>query len=253
MTSIDMWFLRKLKGLSNFAKELETYTTGDIAKSPKALLQAKRLGFSDRQLARFWSSNENTVRRLQLKAGIHPLVKQIGTVAAEFPAFANYLYLTFNASESDIDFVDQGVMVLGWGVYRIGSSVDFDWCSVHTFRTLQACGFKTVMVNYNPETVSTDYDEDNRLYFKNINLETILNIYLLEKASGVLGAIGGQTPNSNALNLHRAGIKVLGTSPEIINMAKNRYKFSIYSNLSFSGIFQAGHGIVAYSGDAGRR
>jgi carbamoyl-phosphate synthase / aspartate carbamoyltransferase len=226
MTKIDKWFLTKLKGLSDFAKDMQSLSTADIAKSPETLLQAKRLGFSDRQLAKFWSSNEIAVRRLRLEAGVHPFVKQIDTVAAEFPAFTNYLYLTYNASESDIDFEDQGVMVLGSGVYRIGSSVEFDWCSVRAIRTLRACGFKTVMVNYNPETVSTDYDEADKLYFENINLETVLDIYQLEKSSGVLGAMGGQTPNNIALNLFRAGVKVLGTSPEMIDTAENRYKFS---------------------------
>lgn len=226
MTKIDKWFLRKLKGLSDFSKKMQNLTASDIPKSPETLLQAKRLGFSDRQLAKFWSSNEIAVRRMRLEAGIHPFVKQIDTVAAEFPAFTNYLYLTYNASESDVDFADQGVMVLGSGVYRIGSSVEFDWCSVRAIRTLRACGYKTVMVNYNPETVSTDYDEADKLYFENINLETVLDIYQLEKSSGVLGAMGGQTPNNIALNLYRAGVKVLGTSPEMIDTAENRYKFS---------------------------
>lgn len=226
MTKIDKWFLRKLKGLSDFGKEMTKYSTTDIASAPHILMQAKRLGFSDRQLAKFWSSNEIAIRRLRLDAGIHPFVKQIDTVAAEFPAFTNYLYLTYNASESDITFDDHGVMVLGSGVYRIGSSVEFDWCSVRAIRTLRATGFKTVMVNYNPETVSTDYDEADKLYFENINLETVLDIYQLENASGVLGAMGGQTPNNIALPLHRAGVKVLGTSPEMIDTAENRYKFS---------------------------
>jgi carbamoyl-phosphate synthase/aspartate carbamoyltransferase len=226
LTKIDKWFLRKLKGLSDFAKQMYSFGTGDIAKSPEILLQAKRLGFCDRQLAKFWSSNEIAVRRLRLDAGIQPYVKQIDTVAAEFPAFTNYLYLTYNASENDVDFEDHGVMVLGSGVYRIGSSVEFDWCSVRAIRTLRATGFKTVMVNYNPETVSTDYDEADKLYFENINLETVLDIYQLESASGVLGAMGGQTPNNIALPLHRAGVKVLGTSPEMIDTAENRYKFS---------------------------
>ncbi|KID92275.1 aspartate carbamoyltransferase catalytic subunit [Metarhizium guizhouense ARSEF 977] len=226
MTKIDKWFLRKLKGLSDFAKDMSRYTTKDIARSPNLLLQAKRLGFCDRQLAKFWDSNEIAVRRMRLEAGIRPFVKQIDTVAAEFPAFTNYLYLTYNASEHDVSFDDHGVMVLGSGVYRIGSSVEFDWCSVRAIRTLRQTGFKTVMVNYNPETVSTDYDEADKLYFENINLETILDIYQLEASSGVLGAMGGQTPNNIALPLHRAGVKILGTSPEMIDMAENRYKFS---------------------------
>ncbi|POR33660.1 Protein pyrABCN [Tolypocladium paradoxum] len=226
MTKIDRWFLRKLQSLSDFAKDMSKYTTKDIAKSPGIMMQAKRLGFCDRQLAKFWDSNEIAVRRMRLEAGIKPFVKQIDTVAAEFPAFTNYLYLTYNAAEHDVDFTDHGVMVLGSGVYRIGSSVEFDWCSVRAIRTLRKIGFKTIMVNYNPETVSTDYDEADKLYFENINLETVLDIYQLEAAGGVLGAMGGQTPNNIALPLHRAGVKILGTSPEMIDMAENRYKFS---------------------------
>jgi carbamoyl-phosphate synthase / aspartate carbamoyltransferase len=226
LTKIDKWFLHKLQGLSEFAKKMTGYNATDIAKCPDILLQAKRLGFCDRQLAKFWSSNEIAVRRMRLEAGIKPFVKQIDTVAAEFPAHTNYLYLTYNASEHDIDFVDHGVMVLGSGVYRIGSSVEFDWCSVRAIRTLREIGHKTIMVNYNPETVSTDYDEADKLYFENINLETVLDIYQLENSSGVLGAMGGQTPNNIALPLLRAGVKVLGTSPEMIDSAENRYKFS---------------------------
>ncbi|KAI2635438.1 pyrABCN [Xylaria nigripes] len=226
LTKIDKWFLQKLMGLSNFSKAMIKYNTAQIAQRPDLLLQGKRLGFSDRQLAKFWDSNELAVRRMRHEAGITPFVKQIDTVAAEFPAYTNYLYLTYNASEHDIGFDDHGVMVLGSGVYRIGSSVEFDWCSVRAIRTLRECGFKTVMVNYNPETVSTDYDEADRLYFENINLETILDIYEMESASGVLGAMGGQTPNNIALPLLRSGIKVLGTSPEMIDRAENRYKFS---------------------------
>ncbi|PHH68796.1 hypothetical protein CDD82_267 [Ophiocordyceps australis] len=226
MTKIDKWFLRKLEGLSDFAKYMMQYTTRDVVKRPDVMLEAKRLGFCDRQLARFWDSNELAVRRLRLEAGIRPFAKQIDTVAAEFPALTNYLYLTYNASEHDVDFADHGVMVLGSGVYRIGSSVEFDWCSVRAIRTLRQAKLKTIMVNYNPETVSTDYDEADRLYFENINLETVLDIYHLEAASGVLGAMGGQTPNNIALPLQRAGVKILGTSPEMIDMAENRYKFS---------------------------
>jgi carbamoyl-phosphate synthase / aspartate carbamoyltransferase len=224
LTQIDKWFLRKLKGLSDFGKTMTKYNASTIP--PHLIRQAKQLGFSDRQLARYWSSNELAVRRLRAEAGIQPVVKQIDTVAAEFPAYTNYLYLTYNGSESDIDFKDQGVMVLGSGVYRIGSSVEFDWCSVRAIRTLREQGYKTVMVNYNPETVSTDYDEAERLYFENINLETVLDIYQLESASGVIISMGGQTPNNIALPLHRLNVKILGTSPEMIDTAENRYKFS---------------------------
>lgn len=224
MTKIDKWFLSRLKGLSDFGKMMTAYTASTITSD--LLLKAKQLGFCDRQLAKFISSNELAVRRMRVEAGIVPVVKQIDTVAAEFPAFTNYLYLTYNGSENDITFDDHGVMVLGSGVYRIGSSVEFDWCSVRAIRTLRENGFKTVMVNYNPETVSTDYDEADRLYFENINLETVLDIYQMESSSGVLIAMGGQTPNNIALPLHRLNVKVLGTSPEMIDNAENRYKFS---------------------------
>ncbi|KAJ5010208.1 Protein pyrABCN [Colletotrichum sp. SAR 10_99] len=148
LTKIDKWFLHKLKGLSDFSKSMTNYTTSDISKCPDILLQAKRLGFSDRQLAKFWSSNEIAVRTLRQEANIMPFVKQIDTVAAEFPAYTNYLYLTYNASESDVTFDDHGIMVLGSGVYRIGSSVEFDWCSVRAIRTLREQNYKTIMVNH---------------------------------------------------------------------------------------------------------
>ncbi|MCJ1311998.1 hypothetical protein MMC25_005672 [Agyrium rufum] len=224
MTRIDKWFLGKLKGLSDFGRQMTAF---DATNVPMELVRkAKQLGFSDRQLAKFWSSNELAVRRLRVEAGITPVVKQIDTVAAEFPAFTNYLYMTYNGTEHDISFDDHGVMVLGSGVYRIGSSVEFDWCSVRAIRTLREQGFKTVMVNYNPETVSTDYDEADRLYFENISLETVLDIYQLESSSGVIISMGGQTPNNIALPLHRLNVKILGTSPEMIDSAENRYKFS---------------------------
>ena len=224
MTRIDKWFLKKLKKLSDFGKLMTNYNTASI--SQDLMREAKQLGFADRQLAKFWGSNELAIRRLRVEAGITPFVKQIDTVAAEFPAFTNYLYLTYNATEHDIDFNDHGIMVLGSGVYRIGSSVEFDWCAVRAIRTVRSQGFKTVMVNYNPETVSTDYDEADRLYFETINLETILDIYQMEASSGVILAMGGQTPNNIALPLHRLNVRVLGTSPEMIDMAENRYKFS---------------------------
>ncbi|MCJ1251917.1 hypothetical protein MMC30_009155 [Trapelia coarctata] len=224
MTQIDKWFLCKLKGLSDFGKYMTTFDASTI---PVSLIrQAKQLGFCDRQLADFWSSTELAVRELRIEAGITPVVKQIDTVAAEFPAFTNYLYLTYNGSEHDVNFKDHGVMVLGSGVYRIGSSVEFDWCSVRTIRTLREQGFKTVMVNYNPETVSTDYDEADRLYFENINLESILDIYKMEKSSGVIISMGGQTPNNIAIPLHREKVRVLGTSPDNIDRAENRFHFS---------------------------
>lgn len=190
------------------------------------LLQAKQYGFSDRQLAVYLGSTELAVRRLRQEHGIAPFVKQIDTVAAEFPAFTNYLYTTYNALEDDVSFDDHGVMVLGSGVYRIGSSVEFDWCAVRAIRTLREQGLKTIMVNYNPETVSTDYDEADRLYFENISLETILDIYDAEHAKGVILSMGGQTPNNISLPLYRQNVIIYGTSPEMIDTAENRYKFS---------------------------
>ena len=224
LTQIDKWFLNKLYGLINMAKIISTYTVSTL---PVDLLRlAKQHGFADRQLAKFLSSNELAIRRLRQENEISPFVKQIDTVAAEFPAYTNYLYITYNAIEHDVTFDDHGVMVLGSGVYRIGSSVEFDWCAVRAVRTLRDHGVKTVMVNYNPETVSTDYDEADRLYFENINLETVLDIYDMERSSGVIVSMGGQTPNNIALQLHRLNVKILGTSPENIDTAENRFKFS---------------------------
>ncbi|KAF9298195.1 hypothetical protein BGZ74_009492 [Mortierella antarctica] len=224
LTKIDKWFLNKLQNIIHLDKTLAKFSANSV---PISLLRsAKQLGFSDRQIAAAISSNELSVRRLRTDAGIVPFVKQIDTVAAEFPAFTNYLYMTYNAIEHDVTFEDKGVMVLGSGVYRIGSSVEFDWCAVRAIRTLRARGVKTVMVNYNPETVSTDYDEADRLYFENINLERILDIYEAESSTGVVIAMGGQTPNNIALPLHRQNVKILGTSPEMIDTAENRYKFS---------------------------
>ncbi|KAF9369405.1 hypothetical protein CPB97_003621, partial [Podila verticillata] len=224
LTKIDKWFLNKLQNIIRLDKTLARFSAHTVTTS--LLRSAKQLGFSDRQIASAISSNELSVRRLRTDAGIVPFVKQIDTVAAEFPAFTNYLYMTYNAVEHDVAFEDKGVMVLGSGVYRIGSSVEFDWCAVRAIRTLRARGVKTVMVNYNPETVSTDYDEADRLYFENINLERILDIYEAESSSGVVIAMGGQTPNNIALPLHRQNVKILGTSPEMIDTAENRYKFS---------------------------
>ena len=241
MTNIDKWFLNKLYNIFNVEKRLMyvlgfisilfstclSFRTCNISNIPTDFLrQAKQCGFSDRQLANCIGSTELAVRRLRLEAGFSPFVKQIDTVAAEFPAFTNYLYTTYNAVEHDIDFNDRGIIVLGSGVYRIGSSVEFDWCAVRAIRTLRDHGLPTVMVNYNPETVSTDYDEADRLYFENISLETILDIYEVESSRGVILSMGGQTPNNIALPLYRQNVKIYGTSPESIDTAENRYKFS---------------------------
>jgi carbamoyl-phosphate synthase/aspartate carbamoyltransferase len=225
LTNIDKWFLNKLDGLIKFGNKISSYVSKENL--PVSILkQAKQLGFEDRQIAKFLNSNEVAIRRLRKEAGVLPFVKQIDTVAAEFPAFTNYLYITYNADSHDVTFDEHGVIVLGSGVYRIGSSVEFDWCAVRAIRTLREHGTKTVMINYNPETVSTDYDEADRLYFETINLERVLDIYELEQSAGVIISMGGQTSNNIALPLHRQNVKILGTSPEMIDSAENRYKFS---------------------------
>ncbi|QRV95340.1 carbamoyl-phosphate synthase [Ceratobasidium sp. AG-Ba] len=224
MTSIDRWFLTKLKGIWEMEKDI--VAGGSLGLTPSRLRKAKQFGFSDRHLASCIQSTELAIRRLRNENSIAPFVKQIDTVAAEFPAYTNYLYTTYNAVEHDVEFNDHGVMVLGSGVYRIGSSVEFDWCAVRAIRTLRDQGIKTIMVNYNPETVSTDYDEADRLYFENISLETIMDIYDAETSRGVILSMGGQTPNNIALPLHRQNVKIYGTSPEMIDTAENRYKFS---------------------------
>ncbi|ODV62991.1 bifunctional carbamoylphosphate synthetase/aspartate transcarbamylase [Ascoidea rubescens DSM 1968] len=225
LTKIDKWFLNKLNYLIKFGEKILSYRTKENL--PKHIFrEAKQLGFEDRQIAKFLNSNEIFIRNLRKEMGIIPFAKQIDTVAAEFPCHTNYLYLTYNANSSDLEFNDNGIIVLGSGVYRIGSSVEFDWCAVRAIRTLREQGFKTVMINYNPETVSTDYDEADRLYFETINLERVLDIYELEKSSGVIISMGGQTSNNIALTLHRQRINILGTNPESIDSAENRYKFS---------------------------
>ncbi|KAI0357085.1 carbamoyl-phosphate synth [Trametes cingulata] len=224
MTNIDKWFLTKLHSI--FKMEQRLYECNISSIGPELLRQAKQLGFSDRQIATCMNSTELAVRRLRQETGIAPFVKQIDTVAAEFPAFTNYLYTTYNGVEHDVTFEDCGVIVLGSGVYRIGSSVEFDWCAVRAIRTLRDSGLPTVMVNYNPETVSTDYDEADRLYFENISLETVLDIYDTERSRGVILSMGGQTPNNIALPLYRQNVKIYGTSPEMIDTAENRFKFS---------------------------
>lgn len=224
LSRVDKWFLRKLQRLAEVEKIIRRYTASHL---PVDLLRyAKQLGFSDLQLSKFMNSNELAVRRVRQEFSIMPFVKQIDTVAAEFPAFTNYLYTTYNAVEHDVKFNDHGIIVLGSGVYRIGSSVEFDWCAVRAIRTLRERGLRTIMINYNPETVSTDFDEADRLYFENISLETVLDIYDTERSSGVIISMGGQTPNNIALPLHRQNVKILGTSPEMIDNAENRYKFS---------------------------
>uniref|UniRef100_A0A060THU6 Carbamoyl phosphate synthase arginine-specific large chain n=1 Tax=Blastobotrys adeninivorans TaxID=409370 RepID=A0A060THU6_BLAAD len=226
LSKIDKWFLHKLMNIVNMQKKLESIgslygLTHDI------ILDAKKLGFSDKQIGLAVGATEDEVRARRTGFGIRPWVKKIDTLAAEFPADTNYLYTTYNASEHDVTFEDHGVMVLGSGVYRIGSSVEFDWCAVSTARALRDLGKKTVMVNYNPETVSTDFDEVDRLYFEELSYERVMDIYELEHASGCVVSVGGQLPQNIALKLQESGgAKVLGTNPQDIDKAEDRHKFS---------------------------
>ena len=194
---------------------------------PSLLRRAKCLGFCDKQIAALVQSTEMAVRALRHELRILPWVKQIDTVAAEWPASTNYLYLTYNGSSHDVTFgEEEHVMVIGSGCYRIGSSVEFDWCAVRSIQELRRLGHKTIMVNYNPETVSTDYDMCNRLYFDEITYEVVMDIYSMEEPKGVILSMGGQLPNNIAMDLYRSKVRVLGTSPESIDNAENRFKFS---------------------------
>ncbi|KAG5357743.1 Carbamoyl-phosphate synthase arginine-specific large chain [Yarrowia sp. B02] len=225
LTKIDKWFLYKLMNLVEMQRELEA--TGSLKALNHDILQrAKKLGFSDKQIANAVGSDEMTVRARRKSFGITPFVKRIDTLAAEFPANTNYLYTTYNASEHDIDFNEHGTLVLGSGVYRIGSSVEFDWCAVSTVRALREAGKKTIMINYNPETVSTDFDEVDRLYFEELSFERTMDIYELEHAQGVVVSVGGQLPQNIALTLQEQGANVLGTDPLSIDKAEDRHKFS---------------------------
>ena len=225
LTKIDRWFLHKLMNIVNMYRELEA--NGHLSIINHDLMsRAKKLGFSDKQIGLCVGADELEVRRVRKELGIIPFVKKIDTLAAEFPANTNYLYTTYNATSSDIDFNDKGTMVLGSGVYRIGSSVEFDWCAVSTARALRENGHKTIMINYNPETVSTDFDEVDRLYFEELSLERVLDIYELEHAQGVVVSVGGQLPQNIALSLQNQGCNVLGTNPEDIDKAEDRHKFS---------------------------
>ena len=235
LTKIDVWFLERLKHIVDIKHELQTYNS--LEELPDALLkEAKVAGFSDFQISRFvlkpQSGNmekENAqVRRHRKSRGILPAVKRINTVASEHPELTNYLYMTYAVSDSDIDFYknQKSVVVLGSGAYRIGSSVEFDWCSVNAVNTARKLGYKSIMINYNPETVSTDYDMCDRLYFDELSLERVLDIIDLEQPKGVVVSVGGQIPNNLAMRLHNYGVPILGTSPIDIDRAENRDKFS---------------------------
>uniref|UniRef100_A0A7N6AC71 carbamoyl-phosphate synthase (ammonia) n=1 Tax=Anabas testudineus TaxID=64144 RepID=A0A7N6AC71_ANATE len=235
LTAIDKWFLHKLRRITQLEQHLANYKSDTVPE--ELLLKAKQDGFSDLQISQSLGSSERAVRELRLTHGIRPWVKQIDTLAAEYPAMTNYLYCTYHGREHDIDFKDQGIMVLGCGPYHIGSSVEFDWCAVSSIRTLRQMGKKSVVVNHNPETVSTDFDECDRLYFEELTLERILDITQQEGCSGSIVSVGGQIPNNLAIPLHLNGVKILGTSPLQIDRAEERSVFS--SILDDLGVAQA--------------
>jgi carbamoyl-phosphate synthase large subunit len=235
LTKIDKWFLYKLRNIIDIKNKLTGYNS--IEKIPhEFLLHAKVNGFSDFQIARHvLKSDTSTINREMLRVrayrkavGIVPYVKQIDTLAAEYPAVTNYLYLTYSGIEHDISYKtdNKSVIVLGSGAYRIGSSVEFDWCSVNAINTIRKDGFRAVMINYNPETVSTDYDICDRLYFDELSFERVMDIIDIEHPRGVIVSVGGQIPNNLAMRLHKENVKVLGTSPISIDRAENRHKFS---------------------------
>jgi len=221
ITKIDLWFLEKFRNIVEFEDKISNSKL-----ERDVLLKAKKLGFSDSQIAKLKGKKEGEIRALRKKLGIFPYVKQIDTLSAEYPARTNYLYLTYNEEGDDIDFEKRGILIIGSGPYRIGSSVEFDWCAVNCARSLSKMGKRTIMVNSNPETVSTDYDICGILYFEELTLERILDICEKEKPEGVIVSMGGQTPNNLALLLHKRGFKILGTEPKNINIAEDRHKFS---------------------------
>ncbi|XP_075367622.1 carbamoyl-phosphate synthase [ammonia], mitochondrial [Mycteria americana] len=224
LTAIDKWFLYKMRSIVNMEKILKELNSETVPE--ETLRRAKEMGFSDKQIGKCLRLTEVQCRQLRLRKNIVPWVKQIDTLAAEYPAVTNYLYVTYNGQEHDVKFDDCGVMVLGCGPYHIGSSVEFDWCAVSSIRTLRQLGNKTVVVNCNPETVSTDFDECDRLYFEELSLERILDIYQYEGCSGCIISVGGQIPNNLAVPLHQSGVKILGTNPLQINRAEDRAIFS---------------------------
>ena len=234
LTKIDRWFLHKLYNIVMTADELESYS--EISALPPTLLrQAKEQGFSDFQVARAvlkagFDANASIqdVRAMRKSLGILPVVKQIDTLGAEYPAQTNYLYLTYNGTQNDVDYLHdhKSIVVLGSGAYRIGSSVEFDWCSVNALMTVKREGWRSVMINYNPETVSTDYDMCDRLYFDELTYERVMDILDLEQPHGVILSVGGQIPNNLATRLDEAKVPILGTSAASIDNAEDRHKFS---------------------------
>ena len=223
LSHVDRWFLHKLARIVAIGDDLAAQP--DL---PDDLLRtAKQHGFSDKQIAILTGRSQDAVRGLRQERGIRPFIRQIDTLGAEYPAQTNYLYLSYNGIEDEIEFpIDQAVMILGSGTYRIGSSVEFDWCCVNAGMTLRTMGYRTIMLNYNPETVSTDYDEFDLLFFDEIRLETVVEIYDKLQPEGVIVSMGGQIPNNVAMELHNVGIRILGTAPENIHNAEDRQRFS---------------------------
>ncbi|NWI87358.1 CPSM synthase, partial [Pitta sordida] len=224
LTAIDKWFLYKMRSIMNMEEILKEGNSETVPE--ETLRRAKQMGFSDRQIGKCLRMSEGQCCQLRLRRNIVPWVKQIDTLAAEYPAVTNYLYITYGGQEHDVKFDDCEVMVLGCGPYHIGSSVEFDWCAVSSIRTLRQLGNRTVVVNCNPETVSTDFDECDRLYFEELSLERILDIYQYEGCSGCIISVGGQIPNNLAVPLHQSGVKILGTNPLDIDRAEDRSMFS---------------------------
>lgn len=254
LSGIDEWFVYKIKNITDLKKQMIAdfkLNNKNINKSIKnikkpasttnsagnnliidknLLLRAKKLGYSDRQIAIIYKTTENAVRTFRKKLGIEPVIKQIDTLAAEYPAMTNYLYLTYNGNEDDIvldcENSKKAVIVLGSGAYRIGSSVEFDWCCVNCINAVKKSGYNTVMINYNPETVSTDYDICDRLYFDELSFETVQDIYEKENPHGMIISMGGQIPNNLAIKCETAGMRILGTHAKSIDNAEDRHKFS---------------------------
>ena len=235
LTKIDPWFIERMKNIVDYKHKLSEYNT--LEEIPAEVLrEAKVLGFSDFQIGRFVLKTQDTnmekevlaVRAQRKKLNILPAVKRIPTVASEHPDLTNYLYMTYAVEGYDINYYknEKSVIVLGSGAYRIGSSVEFDWCSVNAINTARKLGYKSIMINYNPETVSTDYDMCDRLYFDELSFERVLDVIDLESPRGVIVSVGGQIPNNLAMKLHRQSVPILGTSPVNIDRAENRGKFS---------------------------
>ena len=235
LTKIDPWFIERMKNIVDYKHKLSEYN--NLEEIPAEVLrEAKVLGFSDFQIGRFVLKTKDTnmekevlaVRAQRKKLNILPAVKRIPTVASEHPDLTNYLYMTYAVEGYDINYYknEKSVIVLGSGAYRIGSSVEFDWCSVNAINTARKLGYKSIMINYNPETVSTDYDMCDRLYFDELSFERVLDVIDLESPRGVIVSVGGQIPNNLAMKLHRQSVPILGTSPVNIDRAENRGKFS---------------------------